>query len=63
MASGMFLLIGYVSFMNFVAPLIGCTKQDSIDDDDISGSTIFVVASSVGILIGGLVSTVVRILL
>lgn len=63
MASGMFLLIGYVSFMNFVAPLIGCTKQDSIDDDDLSGSTIFVVASSVGILIGGLVSTVVRILL
>ena len=62
MAAGMFLMIGYVTYLNFIAPLLGCTKADG-EDDDISPSSVFIVASSMGVLIGGLMSSAVQVLL
>lgn len=53
-------LIAFVGYMTFLAPLLGCAKADDADDDDFSPSIIFVIGSTIGVMVGGLLSGVVK---
>ncbi len=60
MAGGMVSLIGFVGYVTFLAPLLGCAKEDNPEDDDFNPSIIFVIGSTIGVMVGGLLSGVVK---
>jgi hypothetical protein len=60
MAGGMGSLIAFVSYITFIAPLLGCSREDGADDDDFNTSTIFVIGCTIGVMVGGLLSGVVK---
>jgi len=53
-------LIGFVGYTTFLAPLLGCAKADNPDDDEFNPSIIFVIGSAMGVMVGGLLSGVVK---